>query len=350
MISSSPLTMSKNGMIEECLPSLLLARRAKTGCAMQMSGNVVPLEIADEVIARSTTLAEPAYSIKNTFIADEVPCSPSLAGFYQAREVRSCPSDRIGCLSNCFDIASISTETPVDTPRVPQAVPPSPCLLSTPTADDVQGDMWQTMAAPVNSQWPMNPAVGSEMDYAYQYVPEGHYEDGWVSFTPFPEAGQRRPLVPHEVPMAPCSRERVATVVCLADLIQDTGSFKENSNSPVRGASPAVAEDVVSPPPADDARSALLEIMNRSATCTPPAPPPGPAPGSEELPSVGSSGHGDGSCKPCAFFHTKGCEKGPACVFCHACPPEARKERRRDKMESRQAARLAKKAAARSRQ
>eukprot|EP00443_Scrippsiella_acuminata_P115276 CAMPEP_0115677526 /NCGR_PEP_ID=MMETSP0272-20121206/55269_1 /TAXON_ID=71861 /ORGANISM="Scrippsiella trochoidea, Strain CCMP3099" /LENGTH=209 /DNA_ID=CAMNT_0003116643 /DNA_START=1 /DNA_END=631 /DNA_ORIENTATION=- len=65
----------------------------------------------------------------------------------------------------------------------------------------------------------------------------------------------------------------------------------------------------------------------------PPAPPAGPAPGSPELPSTGSAGHADGTCKPCAFMHTKGCNSGPACKFCHLCGPDEHKLRRKRKMQ-----------------
>jgi len=44
--------------------------------------------------------------------------------------------------------------------------------------------------------------------------------------------------------------------------------------------------------------------------------------------SQGSSAHGTGQCKPCAFFHTKGCQSGTACLFCHACPPGEKQRRK----------------------
>jgi len=56
-----------------------------------------------------------------------------------------------------------------------------------------------------------------------------------------------------------------------------------------------------------------------------------PAPGSAELPSMGSIGHGRGICKPCAFLHTKGCENGAVCRFCHLCEPGEKKRRQKEK-------------------
>jgi hypothetical protein len=41
--------------------------------------------------------------------------------------------------------------------------------------------------------------------------------------------------------------------------------------------------------------------------------------GSPELPTLGSVGHWQRKCKPCAFFHKKGCDNGVTCQFCHLC-------------------------------
>mmetsp|Transcript_4668 Transcript_4668/g.11331 ORF Transcript_4668/g.11331 Transcript_4668/m.11331 type:complete len:246 (+) Transcript_4668:69-806(+) len=50
------------------------------------------------------------------------------------------------------------------------------------------------------------------------------------------------------------------------------------------------------------------------------------------LPTMGSAGHFDGTCKPCAFFHTKGCRQGFGCEFCHLCEAGERKRRRKEKV------------------
>lgn len=50
----------------------------------------------------------------------------------------------------------------------------------------------------------------------------------------------------------------------------------------------------------------------------------------EVLSSVGSSLHGSGACKPCAFFHrSEGCQNGKDCTFCHTCPASEVKARRK---------------------
>jgi hypothetical protein len=56
------------------------------------------------------------------------------------------------------------------------------------------------------------------------------------------------------------------------------------------------------------------------------------------LPSVGSAGHAKGRCKPCAFFHVKGCENGAVCRFCHLCEAGEKKRRGKEKLAMRRKA------------
>lgn len=48
--------------------------------------------------------------------------------------------------------------------------------------------------------------------------------------------------------------------------------------------------------------------------------------------SVGSARHASGRCKPCAFFHTKGCASGERCAFCHLCESDEKKKRKKEKL------------------
>jgi hypothetical protein len=47
--------------------------------------------------------------------------------------------------------------------------------------------------------------------------------------------------------------------------------------------------------------------------------------------SVGSALHFEGGCKPCVFFHAKGCVSAAHCQFCHLCEAGAVKKRRKEK-------------------
>ena len=60
---------------------------------------------------------------------------------------------------------------------------------------------------------------------------------------------------------------------------------------------------------------------------------------SGDLPSLGSASHGTGLCKPCAFHHTKGCQCGVNCTFCHLCLPGEKKRRQKEKQAVARAAR-----------
>jgi hypothetical protein len=51
------------------------------------------------------------------------------------------------------------------------------------------------------------------------------------------------------------------------------------------------------------------------------------------VPTVGSALHASGSCKPCAFFHTKGCANGADCQFCHLCEKEEKRRRQQARWE-----------------
>lgn len=55
----------------------------------------------------------------------------------------------------------------------------------------------------------------------------------------------------------------------------------------------------------------------------------------KELMSKGSRLHAAGKCKPCAFFHTKGCVADANCEFCHECAPGEKKLRRKERQEAR---------------
>lgn len=62
------------------------------------------------------------------------------------------------------------------------------------------------------------------------------------------------------------------------------------------------------------------------------------------LPSVGSVGHANGTCKPCAHnWKDAGCSKGANCSFCHLCEAEDFHRRRKEKTQRLKAERSRKK-------
>lgn len=50
------------------------------------------------------------------------------------------------------------------------------------------------------------------------------------------------------------------------------------------------------------------------------------------LPSVGAEKHGDGQCKPCAWFWKSGCRWGMECQHCHMCPEGEIRRRKKEKL------------------
>merc|ERR1712048_1087178 len=49
-------------------------------------------------------------------------------------------------------------------------------------------------------------------------------------------------------------------------------------------------------------------------------------------PSLGGMKHGNGGCKPCAWFwKPQGCQNGSECLHCHLCPMDELKNRKRSK-------------------
>lgn len=91
--------------------------------------------------------------------------------------------------------------------------------------------------------------------------------------------------------------------------------------------------------PAAEPRQRVLRLADHLAAAAGDiAMPPSPASplrdgaeAEEELPSMGSAGHRFGTCKPCAFLHTKGCANGKQCTFCHLCEPGEKKRRQKEK-------------------
>jgi len=83
-------------------------------------------------------------------------------------------------------------------------------------------------------------------------------------------------------------------------------------------------------PPSEPSAVSLPAVPPAAVVVASAAAPSCPAPGTAELPSLGSYLHRTGDCKPCAFLHTKGCENGLRCQFCHLCEPGEKKRRQKD--------------------
>jgi len=78
------------------------------------------------------------------------------------------------------------------------------------------------------------------------------------------------------------------------------------------------------PPPPPPFEIPPMAPVLRLAEAVPP-----PELGTPALPSIGSMLHHKKECKPCTFFHTRGCENAGNCEFCHLCGPGEKKKRLR---------------------
>merc|ERR1712054_16364 len=76
------------------------------------------------------------------------------------------------------------------------------------------------------------------------------------------------------------------------------------------------------PPPPPFEMAPVAAPVLRLAEAVPP-----PQLGTAALPSIGSLLHHKRECKPCTFFHTRGCENKEDCQFCHLCGPGEKKKR-----------------------
>jgi len=281
--------------------------------------------------------------VKNTFIQEVSQLSPSLGAFYRERMVSTCPSKHIGRLSPPLlenstgsqqhavllapaeEVDELETKTPMG----------SPCGIQTPCS----------LRSPVG----FPAAVGST------HFPPMRVTSGNCVQTTLSSAGVPLATVPPRT--IHCGLDKaVRPVLSLADSIaaelsrmpaaSRTADPAQSSMSAnlLRGKAPAP------PPPPNHSprgvwRSARAgNALGRCEVAAPlnaavSLPPPPPSYSPKVLLSLGSKDHGAGTCKPCAFLYTKGCDNGIACQFCHACAPEEIKRRRKQRLEQRRTAR-----------
>jgi len=88
----------------------------------------------------------------------------------------------------------------------------------------------------------------------------------------------------------------------------------------------------------EPARVALIQNCSPEAATHHPAKDQAVVAG---LPSIGSVGHADGTCRPCAHaWKLAGCSKGRSCEFCHACGQEDFQRKRKENAARRKAKRV----------
>jgi len=243
---------------------------------------------------------EPCAYVKNTFIHIHTAAqrSPSLEPFYQERAVETCPAKFVGCLAQgaAFEDrcgSGSQTHSTTAEPSFPSS------STSTP-----QGGLCQSFGVqtPTDEGSPQAASLAG-WNYAYLVSPAG-----------------ASPLRGGDASMQILATQAMMETSCIS------------------------AAGALSPSAALDGSLVMAPVMPLEEAALGPGALGPAAPQWLELPSVGSALHAKQRCKPCAFLHTKGCQIGWECKFCHLCAPGERTRRRKGKKEKMQTRRAAQKA------
>lgn len=273
------------------------------------------------VITLAKLLESSPLVVRNTFLDAPVGRPISLEGFFNERVVHSCPAsrptsfDEIGCPPGLEDLAppGLSFGAPcVSTSKVSGAVDPSDAesppftikntFIDAPVLRPMSLDGFfkerEIKSCPQSrfasfDDCGLPPGMESILEYA---LSEAHRQ-------------AHHPVCLETMP--PVGTPTPPPVVELCPVLMATNP------------APPVPAPPVAPRPAD---SFVLRLSDALAE---------PDVGSLAMPTKGSVGHGVGTCKPCAFFYTKGCESGVTCEYCHLCGPEEKKKRKLDKKQLR---------------
>lgn len=263
---------------------------------------------------------EPAalFQVRNTFIDTCAIRSPSVEEFFREREVHTAPSRQIGQLRGLFQDPPEAEAPPAEAPR---DVPPWRRRAVAAGRDRVKAAPCGAISAGSSidttaSDGRTPPSVPPRIRLADAVMGAGDPE-------PIPGAPSGSLQLPAQFhsSQVPPYVEPLSLLSVIGSPMVPYVQMAENPFQPqFESASAGFARG---PPPASPA--------------PPVAPPAAPAPGSADVPTIGSAAHGTGRCKPCAFVHAAGCSNGVACQFCHLCDAGEKKRRRKEKLEARKA-------------
>jgi len=228
------------------------------------------------------------YSVKNTFIDTTKFFGPtSLDGFLRERKIQSCPASGIG--------APPGLEAEVEAPMLDALDAESFAEAVALAALDTEVD-YDSIGESTPSPFGMlqePPSFGFSMQFPPMPAPPCQDMPVFDCLMPPP---------PQDMPVFDCLMPPPPVAPPVLSLELD--------------------EACLPPPPETSALAPVLRLADAL---------PEPELGSPELPSFGSTGHRTGTCRPCAFFHSKGCGNGTQCTFCHLCAPGEKKRRLKEK-------------------
>lgn len=307
--------------------------------------------------AAAATLEETPAQVRNTFIDLPLDRPSSLDGFFQERNIRSCPASRmmsldepegmpgLECLLEGIESAA-STPVGGDTtlqaasPLMPSELdepvthgpppppPPNPPIQNAAESfpavlpnDAPPPPPMVPISTPPPDSWGCSTLAGAPppTDAPSVFAPQPL--DGW-QFSPscVPPVPQASPWLPP--PPGPV----MDTYAPMSSLPGPWPASMSNDSYSIPASSCAFTQGIVSAgPPGQLAMEPCVLQLSEAL--------PDMEVGSAELPTLGSRGHHMGRCKPCAFVHNGGCESGILCQFCHLCEPGEKKRRAKQKKE-----------------
>jgi len=155
------------------------------------------------------------------------------------------------------------------------------------------------------------------------------------------------PLYQPEVIEGEAIGNAVAATILATPTVKDASTVVCSAAVPITTCVPDEIESELDRPtqlptlPPPPTQPPMLVCMPQLQELPPPPRPPAllssgavpePQLGSPGLPTIGSASHYIGTCRPCAFLHTKGCANGVECMFCHLCQAGEKKRRRKEKV------------------
>mmetsp|Transcript_129333 Transcript_129333/g.322411 ORF Transcript_129333/g.322411 Transcript_129333/m.322411 type:complete len:350 (+) Transcript_129333:73-1122(+) len=330
--------------VERSLPTLLSSRPLASDDATKRRRPMpAALEFPEETVIGSVIGSPPGLDsppglrVKNTFIEGASLLSPSLEHFYQERAVHTCPSKHVGRFLGLLEELAADVPHAAATPLSVQ----TPCSIQTPLGDypgyahlgQLTGMLAGTLSTPTAAVV-QNSRLTPASEQAGEVRKVLSLSDALEQEASSVHVGHLGLMPPPSLPSHPLSFGQLGTTAPQPSLPPQQsclGFVSQQEACPIGASGQEPRASVMDFVPMYTAPT-LEEI---TGACTPPSRP---ALGSLELPSAGSAAHAVGNCKPCAFVHTKGCENGLACQFCHLCGPEVKKARRQEKLQQRREA------------
>jgi len=312
------------------------------------------------------------FVVKNTFI--DAPCEPSsLDGFFEAREVQSCPTSGVCGMPSEVTLPAWKPSDLLS--RMPEG-DGSARSRSTSASGRSSPTESEELDASSSEESPAT-FVGSSKG-ARRGLPDFDYPSPFLVKNTFIDTAEQPPFS-----LVGFFEER-RTASCPCSGVELIGAQEAGGSNNTDLAGKADADDEANAdeevqwpagiPPPPPAPPVLFTAQELPATPPPLLPPaaemvdPGlllsgqsghflqqqqqqqapafwnPEPrqrvllGSPEMPTLGSEAHRFGDCKPCAYAYSKGCGNGVQCPFCHLCPPGELKRRQKAKRSVQRAA------------